>query len=113
MTSGLRGAIPMPMRPFTPSGNPFPLISVHVFPASLDFQSADPTPPLFNEYGVRRFSHDAAYTTSGLRGSRATSMKPVRSFAPALILVQVAPPSVVLYIPPSGPAFHPGPGGAP
>src|SRR5450759_42296 len=96
MTSELLGAIPMPMRPFTPSGKPLPLISVQVFPASVDFQRAEPNPPLFNEYGVRRFSQDAAYTTSGLRGSSATSMKPVRSFAPALIIVHVAPPSVVL-----------------
>ena len=32
----------MPMRPFVVSGNPPPLISVHVSPASVDFQSADP-----------------------------------------------------------------------
>src|SRR4051812_44088287 len=36
-------------------------------------------------------------------------MNPVRSFAPALINDQVAPPSVVLYKPRSGPAFQIGP----
>src|ERR1044071_8483351 len=99
MTSGLLGAMPMPMRPFTPSGNPLPLISLHVLPPSIDFQSAEPRPPDLSEYGVRSISHDAAYTMSGLRGSSATSMKPVFAFAPALATVQVAPPSVVLYRP--------------
>ena len=41
------------MRPFIVSGKPPPLTFVHVFPASVLFQSALPTPPLLRKYGPR------------------------------------------------------------
>jgi hypothetical protein len=45
ITLGFDNEIAMLMRPFIVSGNPPPLISVHVLPASVDFHSAEPGPP--------------------------------------------------------------------
>jgi hypothetical protein len=45
ITRGFDSEIAMLIRPLVVSGNPPPLISVHVFPASVDFHSAEPGPP--------------------------------------------------------------------
>jgi hypothetical protein len=45
ITSGLLAAIAISMRPFIVSGKPPPFTSVHVAPASVLFQSAEPGPP--------------------------------------------------------------------
>lgn len=95
MTSGFDGAIAMRMRPFSPSGNPFPFTSVQVPPASVDFHSPEPSPPDLSEYGVRTRSHAAAQTVFGLRGSSFTSTKPALSLM-NFTNCQVVPPSVVL-----------------
>ena len=43
---GFERAIAISMRPSVVVGNPPPATLVHVAPASVDFQSADPAPPL-------------------------------------------------------------------
>ena len=45
MMSGFDSAIATSMRPFMVSGKPPPFTSVQVSPPSVDFQSAEPTPP--------------------------------------------------------------------
>src|SRR6266498_4386173 len=46
----------IPMRPFSPSGNPLPFISRQLAPPSALLQSAEPRPPDFTYVGVRRNS---------------------------------------------------------
>ena len=45
MTSGLDSEMAILMRPFSCVGKPFPSTLVHVAPASVLFQSAEPGPP--------------------------------------------------------------------
>src|SRR5258705_152969 len=86
------------MRPFVVSGSPPPFTSVHVFPASVDFQSAEPGPPLYRKYGPRTRSQLDAHTTSGLLGSSCTSTNPALSLT-KFTSSQVVPPLVLLYKP--------------
>ena len=51
--SGLLGAIARLMRPLVVVGKPPPVISFHVVPPSVDFQSADPGPPLLRKCALR------------------------------------------------------------
>src|SRR5687768_12228784 len=95
MTSGLLGAIATMIRPFSWVGKPFPLISVHVRPASVVFQRALPGPPLRRKYGPRWRSQLVAQRTFGSRGSMAMSTKPALSLM-NFDSVQFRPPSVVL-----------------
>src|SRR5687768_1065868 len=111
MMSGLLSARAMLMRPFIDAGKPPPFTSVHVAPASVVFQSALPGPPLRRKYGPRWRSQLDAQSTSGLRGSIATSMKPALSLT-NFDIVQVRPPSVVLYRPRSGFVRHVAPAAA-
>ena len=53
ITSGSDAAMAMLMRPFIVPGNPPPFTSVHVSPASVLFQSAEPGPPDWRKYGPR------------------------------------------------------------
>src|SRR5215467_1285453 len=101
----------MPMRPLVVSGKPLPLISVHVFPASVDFHSADPGPPELRKYGPRTRCQLDAHTVFGFDGSSATSTNPALSEM-NLMSCQVCPPSSVLYSPRSGLAFHGAPSAA-
>src|SRR5437667_2715351 len=88
-----------PMIPSVPFG--IPLLrdsSFQLSPPSVDFQSAEPSPPLSNEYGERRKRQVDAYRMRGLVGSK------VRSTAPASRLTKrmrshVLPPSLLRYTP--------------
>ena len=53
MIFGFERAIAISMRPSVVAGNPPPVTLVHEAPASVDFQSADPAPPLCRKYGPR------------------------------------------------------------
>src|ERR1043166_1309967 len=53
-------AMSRPMRPFIVSGNPPPVISVHVSPPSVVFHSPDPLPPDWRKYGPRTRWYAAA-----------------------------------------------------
>src|SRR6266576_3628862 len=101
MTFGFDAAIEIPMRPFVVSGRLPPFTSVHVFPASVVFQSALPGPPLLRKYGPRTRCQLAANSTSGFDGSSATSTKPAWGEID-FTSCQVCPPSVVLLSPRSG-----------
>ena len=101
ITLGLAWLMSMVIRPFWPAGKPPPFTSVHVVPPSVLFQSAEPGPPLNNEYGERRRSQLVANTTFGSFGWRATSTKPALSLT-NFTSCQDVPPSVVLYNPRSG-----------
>src|SRR5687767_6875125 len=109
--SGLLGAKRGLMRPFIVSGQPPPLISVHVVPPSVVFQSAEPGPPLLRKYGPRTRSQLAARRMFGFVGCICTSMKPALSLM-NFTSCHVCPPSVVLYKPRSGFAFHAAPSAA-
>src|SRR5689334_11169894 len=98
MVDGFERAMSRPMRPMIGLfGSPL-VTCVHPCPPSLSFRKARPAPPPLNPHGVRRRSYDAAISTFGLLGSITTSVKPVFS-SMNLVLVQVFPPSVVLYRP--------------
>ena len=99
------------MRPLIPSGKPPPFTSVHVVPASVLFHSAEPGPPLFSEYGVRSRSQLAANRMLGSFRFIATSTNPALSLT-NFTNCHVVPPSVVLYSPRSGLAFHAAPSAA-
>src|SRR6185369_13925033 len=101
----------MPMRPFFVSGNPPPLISVHVVPPSVVFHRPEPLPPEFRKYGPRSRWYADENSTCGFDGSIATSMNPVLS-SMNLTSFHVAPPSSVLYRPRSGLGFQAAPSAA-
>src|SRR5690242_12627605 len=92
MVRGLESEIAMLMRPFMVSGKPPPFTSLHVFPASVDFHSAEPGPPELRKYGPRTRCQLDAQTVFGFDGSSATSTKPALSEM-NLISCQVWPPS--------------------
>jgi hypothetical protein len=69
---------------------------------------ADPGPPWMMVNTCRRRWWVAATITSGFFGSMTKSVTPVCSSVSSS-LVQVLPPSVVLYSPRSPPALHSGP----
>jgi hypothetical protein len=53
ITRGFDAAMAIEMRPFMVSGKPPPFTSVQFFPASVDFQSAEPGPPERRNQGPR------------------------------------------------------------
>src|SRR5436189_35966 len=108
------------MMPSVPFGIPlFVLMFFQVSPPSVDFQSAEPSPPLSRLYGVRRTRHvDAkrmrgfvgsiarspppAYTTFGSPSDTATApIEPPKK--PSETFFHVSPPSSVFHTPPPVP----------
>src|SRR2546430_16004432 len=94
-----------PMLPSRPDGNPGLCVSsVQCSPPSVDLKIPPPGPPDTSCHGLRCACQKAAYSTSGLDGSRTRSEIPVESLRNST-LFHVLPPSVVLYTPRS--AFGP------
>src|SRR5919198_189426 len=99
--SVLLGKIEKLMRPFGVSGHPPPLVSVHVLPPSVDFQSPEPGPPEVRKYGPRTRCQLDAQRTLGFFGSSPTSMNPALSLTnftsfhvvPGLVVFQIPPPA--------------------
>ena len=59
-----------PIIPNVPEAKPlFELIFSKLFPSSVLFQSAEPSPPLFRLKGVRFILHVAAYKILGFSGN--------------------------------------------
>src|SRR5256712_13607317 len=93
------------MLPSTPGVDPgFGCRPVPCPPPSVDLKIPPPGPPDTSCHGLRCACQKAAYTTSGLLGSRTRSEIPVESLRNNT-LFHVLPPSVVLYTPRS--AFGP------
>src|SRR5260221_268066 len=85
------------MRPFTPSGKPFPLISAQVLPASADFQRPEPGPPLLREFGSPVPAH-TVFVSDGAMASMPMEMMFLssntgRHVTPLLVLFQMPPPA--------------------
>ena len=86
----------MPILPII-SGKPSVNL-VHVFPSSIDFQIADPLPPLETVQGYLRCSQEVAYRMRGLFISIDKEAIPVLSLINKTRF-QLFPPSVDLYTP--------------
>src|SRR5690242_2642263 len=90
----------MPMRPFSPVGNPR-VTGVHVSPPSVDLYSREPEPVGMPPKLLRWRVYVDARMTRGFVGSNATSLAPVFS-STYNTFFHVRPPSVVLKSPRSG-----------
>ena len=87
------GEMASPMRPLSPEGSPR-LMARQVSPPSVDLWMPDPGPPSIIVHWCRRRCHEDAYITSGLRGSKYTSLTPVCSSISSTGS-QLSPPSRV------------------
>src|SRR5256712_5911528 len=102
---GFAGEMASPMLPSRPGGSPGLCVSsVQCSPPSVDLKIPPPGPPDTSCHGLRCACQKAAYSTSGLDGSRTRSEIPVESLRNST-LFHVLPPSVALYTPRS--AFGP------
>src|SRR5713226_8831892 len=107
------------MRPQGFAGSPLALLSSNSFqvaPPSVVWKKALPlaavgfSPPERKVQPFRRKSHRPAKRTFGSCGFMEIIEQPVERFAPFRILLQVFPPSVVLYRPRSSLSLHSFPG---
>ena len=87
------------LKPIFPITSGKPSVNfTQVFPSSVDFQIAEPFPPLDTVHGKRRCSQAAAYNMRGLFISIDKEAIPVLSFI-YNTRFQLAPPSTDLYTP--------------
>src|ERR1700722_13712234 len=113
------GATVTAIRPHGFAGSPcadFSSSSFHVAPPSADMNkplplaAVGPSPPDRNVHPLRRKSHIPANNTRGSCELIEIIAQPVERFAPLRILVQVFPPSAVLYSPRSSLSLQSFPG---